>query len=172
MGAHSIGSLARENSGFDGEKGWVMNNKVLDNSYHRMLVGPNGEVYGGRDWTQKVVDNSALRVDDDDPDTAYASLDAHRQTFDAFVDAFTTYKPLLSEIKRRYDRALDGALRAERACAGLRAEVAAAERRRLAEVRDARAETMTKAANVRGAALRRAAAAEAKAAAAATTCQM
>ena len=69
MGAHSIGSLARENSGFDGEKGWVMNNKVLDNSYHRMLVGPNGEVYGGRDWTQKVVDNSALRVDDDDPES-------------------------------------------------------------------------------------------------------
>jgi len=102
----------------------------------------------------------------DDPDDAYASLDAHRQTFDAFVDAFTTYKPLLSEIKRRYDRALDGALRSERACAGLRAEVAAAERRRLAEVRDARAETMTKAANVRGDALRRAAAAEAKAAAA------
>ena len=101
----------------------------------------------------------------DDPD-AYASLDAHRQTFDAFVDAFTTYKPLLSEIKRRYDRALDGALRSERACAGLRAEVAAAERRRLAEVRDARAETVTKAANVRGDALRRAAAAEAKAAAA------
>lgn len=102
----------------------------------------------------------------DDPDDAYASLDAHRQTFDAFVDAFTTYKPLLSEIKRRYDRALDGALRSERACAGLRAEVAAAERRRLAEVRDARAETMTKAANVRGDALRRAAAAEAKVAAA------
>ena len=101
----------------------------------------------------------------DDPD-AFASLDAYRQTFDAFVDAFTTYKPLLSEIKRRYDRALDGALRSERACAGLRAEVAAAERRRLAEVRDARAETMTKAANVRGDALRRAAAAEAKAAAA------
>ena len=74
----------------------------------------------------------------DDPD-AFASLDAYRQTFDAFVDAFTTYKPLLSEIKRRYDRALDGALRSERACAGLRAEVAAAERRRLAEVRDARA---------------------------------
>ena len=44
--------------------------------------------------------------------------------------------------------------------------MAAAERRRLAEVRDARAETMTKAANVRGDALRRAAAAEAKAAAA------
>ena len=96
----------------------------------------------------------------DDPD-AFASLDAYRQTFDAFVDAFTTYKPLLSEIKRRYDRALDGALRSERACAGLRAEVAAAERRRLAEVRDARAETMTKAAHVRGDALRRAAAAEA-----------
>ena len=101
----------------------------------------------------------------DDPD-AFASLDAYRQTFDAFVDAFTTYKPLLSEIKRRYDRALDGALRSERACVGLRAEVAAAERRRLAETRDARAETMTKAANMRGDALRRAAAAEAKAAAA------
>ena len=101
----------------------------------------------------------------DDPARSRRSA-AYRQTFDAFVDAFTTYKPLLSEIKRRYDRALDGALRSERACAGLRAEVAAAERRRLAEVRDARAETMTKAANVRGDALRRAAAAEAKAAAA------
>jgi hypothetical protein len=111
-------------------------------------------------------DARSLSTSDDDATYELASLDAYRQTFDAFVDAFVTYKPLLSEIKTRYDRALDAALRSERACAGLRAEVAAAERRRLAEVREARAETMTKAANVRGDALRRAAAAEAKVAAA------
>lgn len=111
-------------------------------------------------------DARSISTSDDDASSELASLDAYRQTFDAFVDAFVTYKPLLSEIKTRYDRALDAALRSERACAGLRAEVAAAERRRLAEVREARAETMTKAANVRGDALRRAAAAEAKVAAA------
>ena len=122
-------------------------------------------VGAGVDARDDALARSTTEDGGDGPD-ALASLDAYRQTFDAFADAFVTYKPLLSEIKRRYDRALDGALRAERACAGLRAEVAAAERRRLAEVRDARAETMTKAANVRGAALRRAAAAEAKAAAA------
>tara|TARA_B110000977_G_scaffold199110_1_gene285531 strand:- start:3905 stop:4954 length:1050 start_codon:yes stop_codon:yes gene_type:complete len=94
------------------------------------------------------------------------TLDAHRQTFDAFIDAFTTYKPLLVEIKTTYDRALDRALQSERACAGLRAEIKASERRRLAEIRNARADTMTKAANVRGDAVQRMAAAEVKVAAA------
>jgi hypothetical protein len=114
-----------------------------------------------------------LRGDDgggDDGDEVHENdaLDAHRQTFQAFIDAFTTYKPLLVAIKTTYDVALDKALLRERECAGLRAEIAAGERRRVAEVRDARADTLTKAANVRGDAIQRAAAAEAKAAAAET----
>jgi hypothetical protein len=105
-------------------------------------------------------------ANDEREDENGAALDAYGQTFDAFVEAFTAYKPLLSEIQTRYDRVLDEALRSERECAGLRAEIAAAERRRLAEVRDARAESISKAANLRGDALRRAAAAEALVAAA------
>ena len=39
MGAHSIGSLSRENSGFDGPNGWTNNNNVLDNRYYSELIG-------------------------------------------------------------------------------------------------------------------------------------
>jgi len=41
MGAHSIGSLSRENSGFDGPNGWTNNNNVLDNRYYSELIGGN-----------------------------------------------------------------------------------------------------------------------------------
>ena len=39
MGAHTIGVLARENSGIDGSNGWVLNNRELDNVYYEELVG-------------------------------------------------------------------------------------------------------------------------------------
>lgn len=39
MGAHTIGSLSRENSGIDGENGWVLDNRLLDNGYYFELVG-------------------------------------------------------------------------------------------------------------------------------------
>jgi hypothetical protein len=38
-GAHTIGSLSRENSGFDGANGWVRDNTLLDNDYYIELVG-------------------------------------------------------------------------------------------------------------------------------------
>jgi len=41
MGAHTIGSLSRENSGFDGPNGWANNNNRLDNGYYDGIVGGN-----------------------------------------------------------------------------------------------------------------------------------
>lgn len=39
MGAHTLGRLSRENSGFDGPNGWVRDNQLLDNDYFIELVG-------------------------------------------------------------------------------------------------------------------------------------
>jgi Peroxidase len=39
MGAHTIGQLARENSGIDGKHGWVLGNTKLDNEYYFEIVG-------------------------------------------------------------------------------------------------------------------------------------
>ena len=51
------------------------------------------------------------------------ALEAHRAVFDAFINAFTTYRPLLTKVKEHYDRALDRALRSEHECAdALRAQ--------------------------------------------------
>ena len=43
MGAHTLGSLSRSNSGFDGENGWARDNLLLDNDYFKELVGRRGE---------------------------------------------------------------------------------------------------------------------------------
>ena len=43
MGAHTIGTLARENSGFNGTNGWVRDNLLLDNDYYHELVGGEEE---------------------------------------------------------------------------------------------------------------------------------
>lgn len=45
MGAHSIGTLSQENSGFHGPNGWTNNNNILDNRYYSELIGGdrNGE---------------------------------------------------------------------------------------------------------------------------------
>lgn len=40
MGAHTIGTARPENSGFQGENGWVNNNKRLTNGYYNMIVAP------------------------------------------------------------------------------------------------------------------------------------
>mmetsp|Transcript_30388 Transcript_30388/g.45995 ORF Transcript_30388/g.45995 Transcript_30388/m.45995 type:complete len:511 (-) Transcript_30388:384-1916(-) len=40
MGAHSIGGAHRENSGFDGEHGWVNNPNQLANGYYNMICAP------------------------------------------------------------------------------------------------------------------------------------
>ena len=39
LGAHTLGILTRENSGFDGQDGWVTDQTVLDNNYYFELVG-------------------------------------------------------------------------------------------------------------------------------------
>jgi len=39
FGAHTLGVLTRENSGFDGQNGWVTDETVLDNDYYFELVG-------------------------------------------------------------------------------------------------------------------------------------
>ena len=62
MGAHSIGSLSREHSGFHGPRGWAMSNTKLMNDYHRMLVNTrDGTPFGGRNWTLAAVDGSDRR---------------------------------------------------------------------------------------------------------------
>jgi hypothetical protein len=39
MGGHSLGTLSRDNSGFDGPQGWVTNNNRLSNDYYQQIVG-------------------------------------------------------------------------------------------------------------------------------------
>jgi hypothetical protein len=41
MGAHTLGRLARENSGIEAPNGWVRDNNLLDNEYYFELVGGN-----------------------------------------------------------------------------------------------------------------------------------
>eukprot|EP00978_Attheya_sp_CCMP212_P011504 scaffold28405_cov49-Attheya_sp.AAC.1 len=64
LGGHSIGSLSRENSGFDGQQGWVRNNNRLSNDYYQQIVGGRDatddieELADAPQWTQNFVDNS------------------------------------------------------------------------------------------------------------------
>jgi len=37
-----------------------------------------------------------------------------RQTFEAFINAFSTYRPLLTRVKDHYDRALDQVCRGQK----------------------------------------------------------
>ena len=78
------------------------------------------------------------------------TLEAYRQTFEAFINAFSTYRPLLTRVKDHYDRALDQALRSEHENVHLRSELATMERRRQKAVETARAETNASAASLRG----------------------
>jgi hypothetical protein len=94
------------------------------------------------------------------------TLEAYRQTFEAFINAFSTYRPLLTRVKDHYDRALDQALRSEHENVHLRSELAAMERRRQKAVELARAETNAAAASLRGEIVERLQEAEERAAAA------
>lgn len=66
MGAHTIGTLTREHSGFDGPNGWVRDHFLLDNDYYHELVG--GSEGDGMDqlvdlappWLRFLIDNSDL----------------------------------------------------------------------------------------------------------------
>ena len=102
--------------------------------------------------TEKLTESSGADAEATDA----LQLEAYRQTFEAFINAFSTYRPLLTRVKEHYDRALDRALRSERENATLRAELAASERRRAREVESMRAATNAKAANLRGDATKRA----------------
>ena len=66
MGAHTIGTLSRTNSGFDGPRGWVNNNRQLDNAYYAQLVGGDtpttneNELRHAPNWNVQYIDNSNL----------------------------------------------------------------------------------------------------------------
>ena len=52
MGAHTLGVAKRENSGFEGDAGWVPQEGLLTNNYYTQVLGAN--------WIQFFVDNSDL----------------------------------------------------------------------------------------------------------------
>jgi len=63
MGAHSIGTASRQNSGFDGPEGWDDTNDRLDIDYYRKLIGggnPNnlGDLIDAPNWNQETIRNS------------------------------------------------------------------------------------------------------------------
>jgi len=67
MGAHTLGRLRRQNSGFDGEKGWVDHQERLDNEYYQALVGGNSpndsldvQINDTPNWQQRFIDNRNL----------------------------------------------------------------------------------------------------------------
>jgi len=76
-------------------------------------------------------------------------LDAHRHVLEAFIQSFTTYRPLLMKVKGEYDRALDAALRSEHENIHMRAELAALEQRAARKVEEARADAASAAAEQR-----------------------
>jgi hypothetical protein len=73
MGAHTLGVLTREHSGFDGQDGWVREEAILDNEYYFELVGnvdPDVDFVDQIDlappWVRGFEDNGDLA--DDIPD--------------------------------------------------------------------------------------------------------
>mmetsp|Transcript_13958 Transcript_13958/g.16846 ORF Transcript_13958/g.16846 Transcript_13958/m.16846 type:complete len:340 (-) Transcript_13958:919-1938(-) len=82
-------------------------------------------------------------------------LDAHRQCLELFINAFSTYRPLLQRIKEQYDMALDVALKSEQENMQLRADLMALEQSKQRAVEEARAEAASAAASQRGELARR-----------------
>ena len=75
MGAHTIGQLKQENSGFIGPHGWTSGNGRLDNGYYKGLVGGDevnerledqttATLFDARDWTRETINNSAYPYPD------------------------------------------------------------------------------------------------------------
>lgn len=67
MGAHTIGQLNRDNSGFDGPNGWLLNNDIFDNEYYLELVGGSSvddptsiHINGAPPWRRDFEDNNDL----------------------------------------------------------------------------------------------------------------
>jgi len=90
-------------------------------------------------------------------------LDAHRQCFELFINAFSTYRPLLQRIKEQYDEALNGALRSEQDNIQLRSDLVHLEAIRLKSVEGARQDAAVAASQQRGELARRLAEAESRA---------
>lgn len=71
MGAHSIGTLSRDHSGFTGNNGWDNNNRQLDINYYSQLIGgqrnDNGRIpdfatlFDAPNWNKEIVNNNNLR---------------------------------------------------------------------------------------------------------------
>mmetsp|Transcript_32157 Transcript_32157/g.61880 ORF Transcript_32157/g.61880 Transcript_32157/m.61880 type:complete len:400 (+) Transcript_32157:242-1441(+) len=87
-------------------------------------------------------------------------LDAHRQCFEMFINAFNTYRPLLQRIKNQFEAALDGALKSEQDNILLRQQLMMAETEKVNAVDSARAESASAANNQRAELSRRLAEAE------------
>ena len=58
LGAHTLGQVARENSGFRGQ--WVRNNEVLDNAYYDDIVGQPNDLINAPGWNQERINNNNL----------------------------------------------------------------------------------------------------------------
>jgi len=68
MGAHTLGGLRRENSGYNGINGWLGNTRSFGNGYYTNLIGgqnassPEEDLMRGSDWQQVFVDNTGLNT--------------------------------------------------------------------------------------------------------------
>lgn len=60
MGAHTIGRVHQENSGFIGNRGWSNNRRRLDNDYYRQIVGGGDtldDFFDAPNWDQDEIVN-------------------------------------------------------------------------------------------------------------------
>lgn len=68
--------------------------------------------------------------------TCLLECQAYRQAFDAFIQSFTTYRPLLMKIKKEYDVAFEDALKAAHENIHMRADLVEAQRQRVLKYLD------------------------------------
>lgn len=93
MGAHKLGELARENSGFDGSVGWTANNQLLTNGYYGQLIG--GE--SAEDDFEDLMDAGAWEMDFvDNTGEGYATSD--RWQWERGIDEAKMFVMLNSDI--------------------------------------------------------------------------
>lgn len=70
MGAHTLGTLVRENSGYNGVNGWLGNTRQFGNGYYNDLVGGASATdlfenhMKSANWEQVFIDNSLLTTPD------------------------------------------------------------------------------------------------------------
>mmetsp|Transcript_28686 Transcript_28686/g.80761 ORF Transcript_28686/g.80761 Transcript_28686/m.80761 type:complete len:303 (+) Transcript_28686:92-1000(+) len=73
---------------------------------------------------------------------------AHRDVWEAFIQSFGTYRPLMASIKEEYDNALQQALVASAENVSMRTQLAEAEERKVKSMDQARAEVMASTSNI------------------------